>query len=252
MKIGNIPLQSIAMLSPLEGVSCVGFRNLCYKNGAAIVWTEMIRSMAISRENASALDLIDTFDNQSITGLQLLAKSADELVRALDKIEDLAFSPQRPHYKNIRAIDLNFGCPSPEVIREGAGPALLKRRKRMNELFLSLANWRSKTKLNIGAIGCKIRLGLNSFEQRKKVFLPVLEAACDQNLDYIVVHGRNASQRSSDPPSHVELGEIKSRSIELGSNIKVIGNGNVSCRQDADSLMKMTGCGMIILIYTNI
>jgi tRNA-dihydrouridine synthase B len=248
-KVGALKLQSSAMLSPLESVSCVGFRNICFKNGASLVWTEMIRAAALTRENASACDLIDTFDESSLTGVQLLAKSVDELTLSLEKIETLAFS-SRPHYQNIRAVDLNFGCPSPDVIREGAGPALLKRRKRLSDLFNALSSWRSRTRLKIGAVGCKIRLGLNAMEQRTKVYLPVLEAACDRGLDYIVVHGRNAAQRSSDPPSHVELGEVKNRAIQLGSNIKVFGNGNISSRDDAEKLMNLTGCGWLNLSYS--
>ena len=241
-QIGSLELQSNAFLSPLESVSCVAFRSLCFRNGAGIVWTEMIRAQAIARNNKSALDLIDSYDSSTITGVQLLAKSPSELRRALEKLEELAGS-SRQHYSNIRAIDLNFGCPSPDVIREGAGPALLKRKLRMSELFSTLVSWKKNTKLNIGAVGCKIRLGLNQAEQNAKVFLPVIESACRFGLDYIVIHGRNAAQRSRDAPSYVEIAEAKKRAVELGSHIKVIANGNIVSRVQADQVMAETGCG---------
>lgn len=57
-------------------------------------------------------------DASTPTGLQLLAKSPDELTRALHRIEELANST-RHHYNNIRLVDLNFGCPSKDVINEG-------------------------------------------------------------------------------------------------------------------------------------
>ncbi len=54
---------------------------------------------------------------------------------------------QCKHFNNIAAIDLNFGCPSPAVIAEGAGPALLKRRKRIADIFDVLVEWKNRSKL---------------------------------------------------------------------------------------------------------
>ena len=102
------------MLSPLEGVSDCAFRHFCHQLGASFTWTEMIRAAAVHRNNASALDLIDTYDHHTPTGLQLMAKSTDELIGALNHLQILA-ATTRPHYKNIRAIDINLGCPSPGI-----------------------------------------------------------------------------------------------------------------------------------------
>jgi tRNA-dihydrouridine synthase len=60
------------------------------------------------------------------------------------------------------------------------------------------------------------------------------------------VHGRNAAQRSSDPPSYYEIGEIKARSLEIKSPIVIIANGNISGSEDADAVMKSTGCGKLL------
>ena len=90
MKLGNLILKSNIILSPLEGVSDGGFRNLCYNLGAGLTWTEMVRANAVARNNSATLDLIDTFNEESTTGLQLLAKSSDELLKCLNKLEYLA------------------------------------------------------------------------------------------------------------------------------------------------------------------
>ena len=161
-KIGNLVLKNSNILSPLEGVSCVGFRALCHRNGAALTFTEMIRAQAIQRRNQSTLDLIDTHDPDTPTGLQLLAKSSGELIGALTILERMAGEKSGHHFHNISSVDINFGCPSPEIIRSGAGPAMLKRRARLMEMFRDFALWRQHTSLrSIAAIGCKIRLGLN-------------------------------------------------------------------------------------------
>jgi len=74
LKLGSMVLQSRALLAPLERVSDVGFRSLCYRLGAAFTWTEMVRASSIAKGINSTLELLDTFDEQTPTGIQLLAK----------------------------------------------------------------------------------------------------------------------------------------------------------------------------------
>lgn len=194
LALGSLRLKSRAMLSPLESVSDVGFRKICFDLGGAFTWTEMVRAQSIIRNNASALDLMDTHDEMTPTGIQLLAKCPDELIRALRHVEHLA-DTTRPHFKNIMAVDLNFGCPSPSVISEGGGPALLKRKSKLLKIFQALSGWKKDNSLkNVGAVGVKIRLGLNSLEQNSRVYMNVIESANLSGLDYIVVHARHAKQ----------------------------------------------------------
>lgn len=75
LKMGNLTLRSGLILSPMEGVSCVGFRRLCYAQGASLVWTEMVRAAGLQRNNGATFDLIDTFDPDVPTGLQLMARN---------------------------------------------------------------------------------------------------------------------------------------------------------------------------------
>lgn len=246
--IGSLLLKNRAILSPMESVSDVGFRKLCHNLGASLTWTEMVRADALCRNNQATLDLIDTYDTSTPTGLQLLVKNVDVLKKTLSKIEALSLTDQYRHFSNICAIDLNFGCPSPDVISEGAGPALLKRQKRLKEIFIALSEWKIATTLpNIGAVGCKIRLGLNEYEQNKKVYLPVIEAANEAGLDYMVVHARHAKQRSRDLPTWSAISEIKQV-----ANMPIIGNGNVNNVEDANRMMKETGCDGVMIARASI
>lgn len=244
LTLGSLKLKTSVILSPLESVSCVGFRNLCLKNGAGLAWTEMVRAQAIVKNNKATLDLIDTFESveERPVGIQLLAKSAEQLTKALKMLEKLAAEDGRGHLLNIAAVDLNFGCPSPEIIREGAGPALLKRRKKIEEIFAALVEWKQNNSLSVGAVGCKIRLGMNSLEQESKVYLPVVHAANQTGLDYFAVHCRNAKQRSSDPPTWSAVGEVKAE-----ANMPVIGNGDITSVKDAEALMKQSSCDGVMI-----
>jgi len=209
----------------MESVSDAAFRRLCWEQGAALTFTEMIRAAALARNNRSTIELIDTVDAEVPTGLQLLAANERELAQALERLETLAASTH-PHLRNVRVIDLNFGCPSPEVIRIGAGPALLKRRVKLRVMFETLRSFKEKTALPIAAVGAKIRLGLNRQEQDQKVYLSVVEEA-NQTLDYLVIHARHARQGSEERRTWAAIGEAKAR-----AKIPLIGNGDVASRED--------------------
>jgi tRNA-dihydrouridine synthase B len=230
LKLGSLELSSPFILAPMESVSDCASRRVCWDRGASLTWTEMIRAKALARNNKSTFELIDTHDPGVLTGVQLLAANEKELAEALSKIEGAS----APHFKNLRAVDLNFGCPSPEVIRTGAGPALLKRRGKMEAIFKTLAEWKRTTTLPIGAVGVKIRLGLNRMEQDQKVYLPLIELA-NAHVDYLVIHARHARQDSSEKPTWSAIAEAKAR-----ATIPLIGNGDVVTRDDWDRLVAET------------
>lgn len=232
---GGLTLASPFLLSPMEGVSDVAFRRLCFAQGAGLTWTEMIRARGIKGRNKSTLDLVDTLDAETLTGVQLLVTGAQELFHAVDVLEQLA-ATTHPWFKNIRSIDLNFGCPSPDVIRIGAGPALLKRRAKLGAIFQALADIKKRGALSVASVSVKIRLGLHQGEQDHKVYLPVVEMAND-TVDHLVVHARHAKQRSRDAPTWSAIGEAKAV-----AKIPIVGNGDVRTRADAERMHQETGC----------
>lgn len=231
MKLGTLDLTSPFILAPMESVSDCAYRRVCWDRGASLTWTEMIRARGLTRNNRSTFELIDSFDPEVLTGLQLLVTNEKELVEALSKLE----GSTQAHFKNLRAVDLNFGCPSPEVIKIGAGPALLKRRGKLGAIFAALAEWKKKTTLPIGAVGVKIRLGLNRLEQDQKVYLPLIELA-NEHLDYLVIHARHARQESTEKPTWSAIAEAKQR-----ARIPIIGNGDIVTREDWERLVRETG-----------
>src|SRR3989344_4781016 len=56
-------------LSPMESVSDLGFRTLCYQHGASLTFTEMVRASALVQGNKATLSLVDTYTSSVKTGL---------------------------------------------------------------------------------------------------------------------------------------------------------------------------------------
>lgn len=221
-------------LSPMEGVSDLGFRTLCSRRRASLTFTEMIRADGLVRGNKATLSLIDTFDKSVPTGIQLFVTKPDVLKKSLAMIRR-GMEEKDGRFSNLSVIDLNFGCPSPEIIKLGGGPAMLKRTERMRELLTIL---RRESPL---PCGIKIRLGLNEREKQAKVYLRVVEMANDLGLDYLTVHPKVASEDSRAPIDFAALQEIIDH-----ATIPIVGNGFVVDGLSAKKMLDM-GCSAVMI-----
>lgn len=196
-------------LAPLEGVSDCAFRSLCYRYGADLTFTEMIRVDGLVKKNKSTMALLD-LKNDTPTGIQLLAVKPDLLKKFVHDFSSY-------HVKPI-CFNLNLGCPSPEVIVQGGGAALVKRTKRVAELVAILQ------KLSY-PVSVKIRLGLNAFEKEQKVYIRLLQ---EVEADAFIIHARHARQKSSEKADW----SIFEACIATGKHI--IPNGDISTIEDLD------------------
>lgn len=178
-------------LAPMESVTDEGYRSLCRRLGADFTFTEMIRAASFLRKNESTLSLVDTYTGP--VGIQFMTKGPDELKKTIDTFFRLREDIKR--FNNITAIDLNFGCPSPDIIKLGAGPALLKRTAKMTQIITMLARVKEYD-ANI-KIGIKLRLGLNQKEKDLHV-IHRFTNEINEHLDFCTLHGKHAGQRGSE------------------------------------------------------
>lgn len=195
-------------LAPLEGVSDCAFRTLCYRHGADLTFTEMIRCDSLVRGNKSTRNMLDLF-SEAPTGIQLLA------VKPVPAQEFVNMFPSFSFNKTPAQINLNCGCPSPEVIRQGGGAALVKRIQRLQELVNIFR------KLSL-PVTLKIRLGLNAYEEKNKVYLNLLK---NVDADAFIIHARHARQGSSEPANWRVFEEC------LSTGKHIVPNGDITERE---------------------
>ncbi len=201
-------------LAPLEAVSDCAFRTLCYNYGADVTYTEMIRVDSLLRKNKSTLNMLD-LKNETPTVIQLLAVKPAALQKFVDDFASYNVKPI--------GFNLNLGCPSPEVIREGSGAALIKRVARVQELVRILKQ--------LGLpVTIKMRLGLNQYEKDHKVYLNLIK---DVDADGFIVHARHAREKSMDPADWKVFEEI----IKTGK--KIIANGDITRPVDVEHFKKL-------------
>ncbi len=200
-------------LAPMEGITDCAFRTLCYNNSADLTFTEMIRIDALIRGNKATQKLIEW--NSTPTALQILGVK-------LNSIQE--FVKQFPSYNiNPTQININASCPSPDVIRTGAGAALMKRTQRLNEMISCLQ------RLDL-PVTVKMRLGLNEFEKKNKVYLNTLKTV---DADAFIIHAKHARQESQEKSDWNVFEEC----IATGKHI--VANGDISTKEHVDYFKKL-------------
>lgn len=195
-------------LSALENVTCWAFRSLC--TGATDSYTGVLSMSSLIRRN-NAWKEVDTFtiegQRQWIQVSTSQEKECSDFIKKLD--EQLRKEPEKD---NVYGIQINASSPSPELIRIGRGPALIKRATKVSNLLKELLK-QDRYKVSI-----KVRLGLNREEVRQGKILDLfeqIEKIQDKNLANVTVHFKHAQQRSAEPYDYSILKKLTSYNIPL-------------------------------------
>lgn len=210
----------VYMLAPMEDMTDDPFRYLCYKHGADAVFTEMARIDSLARGNKSTLERIRIIHNTP-TVIQLIGNKEKSLDEFLSN-----FSPEH----GFLGFNLNAGCPSPEFVNAGMGCAMIKRISKIKKMIDVIKKYGYPASL-------KIRLGMNNFEKRRKVYLNLIK---ETDCDFFVVHARNGNQNYNEKADW----SIYPGCCDTGK--RIIANGDIKTKEDVD-LLKSYGVSGVML-----
>lgn len=154
--------------------------------------------------------------------LQLFGSEPDILAEEAHKLESQFF-----------AVDLNFGCPAPKIVRNHEGSYLLKEPDRLYAIVKAVSSAVSIP------VTVKIRKG---FEDGENVAPDIARAAEEAGASMVAVHGRTTSQMYR---GHADWDAI--RQVKEAVSIPVIGNGDVTTPQEAAAMLRQTGCDGIMI-----
>jgi len=222
MKIGDINIKGKLVLAPMAGVTDVAFRLLCKQYGAALVYTQFVNINALANKNQATLSLAKTVKEERPVVIQLFGSRLDNLSKAVKVVKDQA-----------DIIDFNFGCPSPVVVNQGAGAALLRRPKRMKEIIQTIVKESGKP------VTAKIRSG---FSKREINAIKIAKQLEDAGVSAITLHARTLDQGYSGKADWDLIAEVKE-----SVSIPVIGNGDVKTGPDAKKMLDITGCDGVMI-----
>lgn len=212
MKIGSIDLgERPLFLAPMEDVTDIGFRKMCKRYGAAMVYTEFVSADAIIRSIKSTLSKMVIDDSERPVGIQIYGRDVASMVEAAKIVEQV-----KPD-----VININFGCPVKKVANKGAGSGMLK------NIPLLLEITREVVKAVNVPVTVKTRLG---WDTEHLIITDLAEQLQDCGIQALTIHGRTRSQMYTGQADWTLIGEVKKNPR---IKIPIIGNGDVTNRLEA-------------------
>lgn len=226
MKIGNIDLGTRPLfLAPMEDVTDIGFRMLCKRFGAAMVYTEFVSAEAIIRSIRSTLNKMVLHDEERPVGIQIYGRDTASMVEAAKIVEEA-----KPD-----VIDINFGCPVKKVAGKGAGAGMLRDIPKMLEITRAVVR-----AVNL-PVTVKTRLG---WDHENKIIVDLAEQLQDCGIRALTVHGRTRSQMYTGQADWEFIARVKENPR---LSIPVIGNGDITTPQLARDAFSRYGVDGVMI-----
>ena len=226
MKIGTIDFgERPLFLAPMEDVTDIGFRMLCKRFGAAMVYTEFVSAEALIRDVSSTVRKLTISDDERPVGIQIYGRDIEAMVEAAKIVEQAG--PD--------LIDLNFGCPVKKVAGKGAGAGMLQNIPKMLEITQKVVD---AVRLPVTA---KTRLGWNN---EQLIITELAEQLQDCGIKALTIHGRTRSQMYTGEADWTLIGEVK-RNPKI--NIPIIGNGDITSQAEANAAFDRYGVDAVMI-----
>ena len=226
MKIRNIDFgEKPLFLAPMEDVTDIGFRMLCKRFGAAMVYTEFVSAEALVRNIKSTINKLSIADSERPVGIQIYGRDVESMVEAAKIVEQV--SPD--------VIDLNFGCPVKKVASKGAGSGMLR------NIPLLLDITREVVKAVKTPVTVKTRLGWDS---ENLVITTLAEQLQDCGIEALTIHGRTRAQMYTGNADWSLIKEVKDNPR---IHIPIIGNGDITTAEEAKMAFERYGVDAVMV-----
>lgn len=201
-------------LAPMAGITNSAFRRLLADfGGYGALFTEMVSASAFLRERPEESTYTKRRDCEGAVIYQFRTSGQEDLDAVFAKIATL----------NYLAIDLNLGCPAPEIQQQASGAALFRDFDRLKEVLTRIR------RIYAGTLTVKIRLG-DDPETWRQPFIDRLRLFEDSNVHAITVHPRFSTEKLKRRARWEEFPWIAAQ-----TRLPIIGNGDVCSPKDLEN-----------------
>src|SRR5688500_13216220 len=226
--LGGIPIPNRVVLAPLAGIGNWFVRLQAKRHGAGLAFSEMVSSHAIHYGNERTLNELLVVKPEEKrygpTAIQLFGADP-EIMRGAARAAAEA---------GADFIDLNMGCPVPEVMKTGAGAALIK------DPDTAVAVARAAQEGSGLPVTVKLRAalkpgGIEGFELARRLVE-------DAGVSGLTFHPRSAAVRHKGTPDYA----LATRLVQE-LPVPVIVSGGMEGAEHVRAVFESTGCAAVML-----
>ena len=198
--------ENSLILAPMAELSHTALRILIEElGGCDYYFSEMISAKAFLNKTKYEKSYISTKPSPQKTILQLVSGDKNALISAAEKLDKCS---------DAFGIDINMGCPAPEIRKQNGGVSWMHDIKRAEELLSEL-----RKVVNRKTLSVKIRLGKNEDNQFLIDFVKMIKSS---GIDFITIHGRTEKEKLK------RVSRWKYFDFLKDLEIPIIGNGDIT------------------------
>ncbi len=223
MKIGPMQLENPVIAAPMAGITDKAYRLLAKEAGCGLVCTEMVSDQALLYGNPKTCSLLDSSGEKGPVSVQIFGSNSEYMARAAEIVES----------RGAVLIDLNMGCPTPKIVKNGEGSSLMRDPEKAAEIVSSVV---SRVKVPVTV---KMRKGWSEDNVNAVELARLVTGA---GAAALTVHGRTRSQFYA---GKADWGIIAA--VKRAVRVPVIGNGDIWAPPDAMAMIEQTGCDGVMI-----
>lgn len=224
LKIGELEIKGRLALAPMAGVTDVAFREVCRQLGAAYTCTEMVSAKALIYGDGKTKSLLQLGENEHPCAAQIFGSEPEIMGQAAVFAREIS---------NADVIDINMGCPVGKVAGNGDGSALMRDPDKAMKIIEAV----------VKSVGVPVTVKFRKGWDKGNINAVEFGKMCQQaGASAITVHGRTKTQMYSGVADWDII-----RDVKKAVDIPVFANGDVFEPEDAEHILRYTGCDMAMI-----
>jgi len=227
MRIGNLTVDTTALLAPMAAVTDLPFRTVCEEHGAGLTITEFLSAHALLANDEKTHGKMTASLGGRPFGVQIFGRQIAPMIEGARMAVDAGAA----------LVDINMGCPAKRVVAGECGSALMREPELAQEIVRAV---RSAVPAAI-PVTVKHRAGWDAMHRNAPEFACAMVEA---GAAMITVHGRTRTQGFG---GMCDLEIIRRVRDAVPSEIPVVGNGDVACPTSYRRMREETGCDAVMI-----
>jgi tRNA-dihydrouridine synthase len=220
------------VLAPMDDVTDTVFRRIVAGTAAPdLFFTEFVNVDGLqSPGRPRLLKKLRFTPGETPLIAQVWGKDPENFYKTARQLADGTFAREMglPEGVNFAGIDLNMGCPIKSEVSNGTCSALINNR----QLALEIIKATKEGADGMLPVSVKTRLGFSTVDMTWP------ELLLHQDLAMLTMHGRTRKEMSKVPAHWDLIGETRELRDKIASKTLMVGNGDVSSRQQGLELIE--------------